>query len=75
MTEQHSKVIRDIGAAGAVLLKNKNHALPLKKNLRKIAVVGQDAAPGQLGANGFSDRGGVDGTVGVGWGSGTADYR
>lgn len=73
-TAQHSQVIREIGAAGAVLLKNKNGALPLKKNMRKLSVVGEDAGPSRRGANEFGDRGGVDGTVGIGWGSGTADY-
>jgi beta-glucosidase-like glycosyl hydrolase len=73
-TVQHANVIREIGAAGAVLLKNKNNALPLKKKMRKLAVVGEDAGPSRRGANEFGDRGGVDGTVGIGWGSGTADY-
>lgn len=75
MTHEHSKVIREIGAAGAVLLKNEKHALPLRRDLRKISVIGQDAAPAFRGANGFDDRGGVDGVVGIGWGSGTAQYR
>lgn len=37
-------------------------------------MVGSDAAPAYLGANGIADRGGVDGTLGIGWGSGSADY-
>jgi beta-glucosidase len=74
MTFEHSKLIRTIGAAGSVLLKNSNQALPLRRNMRKLAVIGADAAPAQDGANGFSDRGGVDGVVGTGWGSGTAEY-
>lgn len=73
-TQQHSKVIRDVGAAGAVLLKNEKHALPLKRHMRKMAVIGGDAGPSQRGANEFSDRGGVDGVVGIGWGSGSAEY-
>lgn len=38
----HSSLIREIGGASAVLLKNKNNALPLKSP-RRIAVFGNDA--------------------------------
>lgn len=39
----HAKLIREIGAAGNVLLKNTNNALPLK-NPKNIGVFGNDAA-------------------------------
>lgn len=35
----HYKIVREIGAAGAVLLKNTNSALPLKKP-RSVALIG-----------------------------------
>jgi beta-glucosidase len=53
-----------------VLLKNVNDALPLKKP-RKLVLIGSDAAPAHIaGPNEFSDQGGVDGVLAVGWGSG-----
>ena len=64
--------MREIGAAGAVLLKN-NGALPLNKP-RSIVVVGNDSGPALYGPNGFSDRGGDDGILAMGWGSGTAQF-
>lgn len=79
----HAPIIREIGAAGTVLVKNSkkkngHRALPLKTRKghtpNRIAVIGSDAAPAYLGANGIADRGGVDGILGVGWGSGSADY-
>ncbi|KAI0776599.1 glycoside hydrolase superfamily [Trametes elegans] len=71
--DDHYKVIREIGAAGTVLLKNVNNALPLKMP-RSIALIGNDAGPGSRGPNGYSDRGGDDGTLAMGWGSGTAQF-
>ncbi|KAJ7702117.1 glycoside hydrolase superfamily [Mycena olivaceomarginata] len=42
----HFKLIREIGAASTVLLKNTGNALPLRvKNLKRIAIVGSDAGP------------------------------
>ena len=37
---EHTKAARQIGAKSIVLLKNKNHLLPLSKNLKKIALIG-----------------------------------
>ena len=39
----HHKLIREIGSAGTVLLKNTNGALPLKEGLKNVAVFGNDA--------------------------------
>ena len=69
----HSKVSRDIVAAGTVILKNDKHTLPLNKP-KKLALIGSDAGPARKGANHYADRGGVDGILGIGWGSGTANY-
>lgn len=64
----HAKLIRKHGAAGTVLLKNVNEALPLKAP-KNIAVFGNDAAEpseGQLNQKNFEF-----GTLVAGGGSGT----
>jgi beta-glucosidase-like glycosyl hydrolase len=53
--EDHYKVVREIGAASTVLLKNQNGALPLTKP-RSIVLIGSDAGPGTVGPNGFADQ-------------------
>ncbi|CAE6473870.1 unnamed protein product [Rhizoctonia solani] len=69
----HKTLIRTIGAASTVLLKNKNSALPLKKPAT-IAVIGSDAGPNPNGINSSPDRGCNHGILAQGWGSGTAEY-
>ncbi|KAF5311920.1 hypothetical protein D9619_003054 [Psilocybe cf. subviscida] len=69
----HKNVIRDIGAQSTVLLKNVNNALPLKAP-KSIGIIGNGAGPGSKGPNGYTDRGGDDGVLAMGWGSGTADF-
>ncbi|KDN36528.1 hypothetical protein RSAG8_10775, partial [Rhizoctonia solani AG-8 WAC10335] len=69
----HYKGIREMGAASTILLKNTEGALPLKKPV-SLAVIGSDAAPPLRGPNGFTDRAGVDGTLAMAWGSGTAEF-
>jgi beta-glucosidase len=69
----HKNLIRTIGAASTILLKNTNNALPLSKPA-SIAVVGNGAGPSSKGPNGYGDRAGDDGVLAVGWGSGTADF-
>jgi len=75
----HYKIIRSIGAASNVLLKNKNNALPLPttpggKFNTKFAVIGSDAGPSINGPNTCRDHGCDDGTLAQGWGSGTTDF-
>lgn len=70
----HADVVRAIGAAGTVLLKNVNGTLPLTKTARSIALIGSDAAPQRNGPNEFADRGGVDGVLAMGWGSGSCEF-
>lgn len=53
----HKVLIRQIGAASTVLLKNMKGALPLNKP-RTLTVIGSDAGPSKGGPNEFSDRGG-----------------
>ncbi|EJD05236.1 glycoside hydrolase [Fomitiporia mediterranea MF3/22] len=70
--DDHDKLVREIGAASTVLLKNKNGTLPLNKP-RRITLFGTDAGPQIGGPNQFSDNGGNDGILAMGWGSGTAN--
>ncbi|KAH9936901.1 beta-glucosidase [Amylocystis lapponica] len=69
----HYKLVREIGAASAVLLKNTPGALPLSKP-RSVVLVGSDAGDAPMGPNGFADRGGDAGVLAMGWGSGTANF-
>lgn len=69
----HAEVIRKIGAEATVLLKNHNNTLPLHKP-RSIQLVGSDAGPNPQGPNGCPDRGCDQGTLAIGWGSGTANF-
>ncbi|KAG5650794.1 hypothetical protein H0H81_011028, partial [Sphagnurus paluster] len=66
-------IIRTIGAASTVLLKNVNNALPLKSP-KSIGIIGNGAGPGSKGPNGYGDRAATDGVLAVGWGSGTAEF-
>lgn len=71
--QDHASLIRDISARSTVLLKNLNNALPLSKP-KFLAVIGEDAGSNLNGANGCSDRGCDSGTLGMAWGSGTANF-
>ncbi|KAG0694111.1 glycoside hydrolase family 3 protein [Suillus ampliporus] len=69
----HYIIVREIGAAGTVLLKNEG-ALPLYKP-KSIVLVGSDAAPPVSGPNEYSDQGGdPSGILAMGWGSGTDNF-
>jgi len=70
----HFKSIRRSAAKSTVLLKNTNGALPLKGNEKWTAVFGEDAGDNVYGPNGCSDRGCDNGTLAMGWGSGTSDF-
>jgi len=54
--DDHYKLVRTLGAASTVLLKNEHGALPLGKKDRSIVVVGSGAGPGQAGPNQFASR-------------------
>ena len=69
----HAALIRQIGAASTVLLKNTNGVLPLKKP-KSVAIIGEDAHDNPGGPNSCSDRGCDIGTLAMGWGSGTANF-
>ena len=69
MQGDHGTLVREIDTASIVLLKNVNGALPLKKP-RTLVLVGSDSGPARIaGPNEFSDQGGVDGVLAMGWGS------
>ncbi|KAF2844935.1 glycoside hydrolase family 3 protein [Plenodomus tracheiphilus IPT5] len=77
---EHTKLIRDLGAAGTVLLKNVDASLPLKQPM-KIGVFGNDGADYTVGeyslalSNGGLANGDYDiGTLAVGGGSGTGRF-
>ncbi|KAI0467679.1 glycoside hydrolase family 3 protein [Xylaria cf. heliscus] len=69
----HKNNIRAIARDGIVLLKNDGNLLPLKKPA-KLGLVGSAAAVGQHGQNACNDQGCNSGALGMGWGSGTAQY-
>ncbi|KAF8958580.1 glycoside hydrolase family 3 protein [Flammula alnicola] len=71
--DNHYQLVRTLGAASAVLLKNEG-ALPLGKKDRSIVLIGSGAGPGKAGPNEFADQGGTDGVLAMGWGSGTANF-
>lgn len=71
---EHGNLIRQIGAASTVLLKNTNHVLPLTGKEKFTAVFGGDAGDNQYGPNGCPDRSCDNGTLAMGWGSGTANF-
>jgi beta-glucosidase len=52
----HHTLVRELGAASAVLLKNERGALPLGKKDRTISLIGSGAGPGTAGPNEFADR-------------------
>jgi len=52
---QHRELSKEAAVRSLVLLKNKNDLLPLKKSIKKIAVIGTDAIEARLG--GYSGPG------------------
>ena len=71
---EHGNLVRQIGAASTVLLKNTNNALPLTGKEKLTAVFGNDAGDNPDGPNGCPNRGCDNGTLGMAWGSGTAEF-
>ena len=72
--QEHANLIRQIGSASTVLLKNTNNALPLTGKEKSTAVFGEDAGSNPYGPNGCPDRGCDNGTLGMAWGSGSANF-
>ncbi|KAF2212919.1 glycoside hydrolase family 3 protein [Cercospora zeae-maydis SCOH1-5] len=72
--KEHGRLIREIGSASTVLLKNVNHTLPLTGREKLTTVFGDDAGPNLAGPNGCNNRACAQGTIAIGWGSGTAEF-
>lgn len=72
--QEHGDLIREIGSASTVLLKNTKNALPLTGYEKLTAVFGEDAGDNLYGPNGCSDRGCDNGTLGMAWGSGSCNF-
>lgn len=71
---EHARLVRQIGSASTVLLKNTNSVLPLSGKEKLTAVFGNDAGSNPAGPNGCTDRGCDIGTLAMGWGSGSANF-
>lgn len=72
--QEHANLIREIGSASTVLLKNTDKALPLTGKEKFTAVFGDDAGGNEFGPNGCDDRGCDNGTLAMAWGSGAANF-
>jgi len=72
--QEHANLMRQIGSASTVLLKNTDNALPLTGKEKFTAVFGDDAGDNPYGPNGCPDRGCDNGTLGMAWGSGSANF-
>ncbi|KAF7364847.1 Glycoside hydrolase family 3 protein [Mycena venus] len=68
--DDHKVLIREIGKASTVLLKNIAGTLPFA-NLKTIGIIGNGAGPSSHPLNTFV---GDDGVLAMGWGSGTGTF-
>lgn len=73
VTADHATVARSVARDSIVLLKNEDKALPLGKP-GSLAIIGEDAIVNPKGPNACTDRGCNNGTLAMGWGSGTAEF-
>ncbi|KAK7566151.1 beta-glucosidase 2 precursor [Phyllosticta paracitricarpa] len=71
--EDHADIARDIAMEAVTLLKNEDNVLPLDGKT-PLKVFGSGAQKNPAGINSCPDRGCDKGTLGMGWGSGTAEY-
>jgi beta-glucosidase len=67
----HSTVAHAVSRDGIILLKNDANVLPLKTP-KSIAIIGSDAVPNPKGINSCNEMGCNQGTLTMGWGSGSA---
>ncbi|KIN05986.1 glycoside hydrolase family 3 protein [Oidiodendron maius Zn] len=69
----HAIVVRNISREAITLLKNDDSTLPLSVNT-VLKIFGQDAQNNPDGINSCTDKACDTGVLGMGWGSGTANY-
>ncbi|CAG8330472.1 unnamed protein product [Penicillium salamii] len=73
VTADHGALVRTVARESIVLLKNEDEILPLQAP-QTLAIIGSDAAVNPDGPNACTDRGCNNGTLAMGWGSGTAQF-
>ncbi|KAH7406057.1 beta-glucosidase 2 precursor [Phaeosphaeria sp. MPI-PUGE-AT-0046c] len=69
----HAEVAREVARDAITLLKNDGNILPLSRN-STLKIFGTDAEKNPDGINSCADQGCNKGTLGMGWGSGSARY-
>ncbi|TVY84347.1 putative beta-glucosidase F [Lachnellula suecica] len=69
----HASVARNISREGITLLKNDNNTLPLSTQA-VLKIFGSEAQNNPAGMNACNQRSCDTGILGMGWGSGTANY-
>ncbi|KAK2877049.1 hypothetical protein FQN49_001456 [Arthroderma sp. PD_2] len=69
----HAQIARRVARDSTVLLKNEG-VLPLTGMEQFTAIIGEDAGPNLGGPNSCPDRGCDNGTLAMGWGSGTTNF-
>jgi beta-glucosidase len=69
----HAEVAREVARDAITLLKNQDGLLPLSLN-GTLKIFGTDAEKNPDGINSCADQGCNKGTLGMGWGSGSARY-
>ncbi|KAK8173698.1 putative beta-glucosidase L [Phyllosticta citrichinensis] len=69
----HSQIARQVARDGIILLKNDRNTLPLRPSGGSIAVIGSDAITNPDGLNACKDKGCNNGTLTMGWGSGSVE--
>ncbi|KAJ3037142.1 hypothetical protein HDV00_002024 [Rhizophlyctis rosea] len=74
VSQGHDALIREVGAASTVLLKN-NGSLPLTPEKgTSIALIGSGAGPGTHWPGYYRSHAGYEGNLAQGWGSGTSNF-
>ena len=73
MQGDHKETVREVAREGTIRLKNDDSALLLRSPV-SLALISRDAITNPNGPNACEDRGCTNGTLGMGWDSGTVDY-
>lgn len=70
----HAQVAKQVAQEAITLLKNNGSFLPLSSATPLVSVFGTDARADPKGINSCTDKSCNRGTLGMGWGSGSANY-